>query len=363
MRVAIIISGNVSKAPYISYYSSFFKNEEIEFDVISWNRLGVDDESSLSLNVQDGEAPGFINRFLNYLKYRRHIINILQNNGYDKIVIFTIAIAIMMYPYLKRKYPKKFLFDIRDHSLMVRLAWCFFIRIIDNSFATIVSSYGYSLWLPKSRKYIISHNFPFELSKGRIKFLVEKPIVTRKSIIIFVTAIGSLRDFDANKLLMKAFKERKDFCLKFIGSGPACSDLKSFVVKEGISNVYFHGTYVKAEEVGLLAGTTIINNFTNYDLNSRTLTSNRFYLSVVLAIPMIVRQGTYQAKLCKKYNLGCVINPKLAIPEQLVEYINSFDNKIYNSGRLSFLKLVMRDTELLNKMLKKFVGKDGDGSV
>ncbi|MDA8769874.1 hypothetical protein N9M75_03370, partial [Schleiferiaceae bacterium] len=144
----------------------------------------------------------------------------------------------------------------------------------------------------------------------------------------------------------------------FIGSGSAYGKLKLYVDQESISNVYFHGPYSKEEEVGLLAGTTMINNFTNDDMNSRTLATNRFYLSVVLALPMIVREGTHQGELCKKYNLGCVIDPETSIPEQLLVYVASFDYEIYNQGRYSFLELVKRDTELLNNMLWKFIGKD-----
>lgn len=358
MKIAIIISGNAAKAPYLSYYERLFKEQRIEYDLICWNRKLINELGTISYNVKQSEDKGFIYRFISYVRYRNFVVQILMRNNYDKVIVSTVAIGILIYPYLLRNYKRNFVLDIRDYSVIIRFMSGHFCNLVANSAFTVISSSGYSAWLPKNGIYIKSHNFPFQATNGSIEPLVDRPNLSKEIKKLHISNIGYLRDFNANNLLIRAFKERKDCYLSFIGSGPAYSKLKSFVDQKSISNVHFHGPYNKSEEVGLLATTTMINNFTNDDINSRTLTTNRFYLSVVLALPMIVREGTYQAELCKKYNLGCVIDPETAIPEQLLAYVASFDYENYNQGRNSFLELVKRDTELLNKMLWKFIGKD-----
>jgi hypothetical protein len=360
MKLVFILSGNTYRS-HLGYYFKFCQDNKIEYDIICWNRKSLDEKNVLAFNLKQSEDKGYIYRFVSYLRYRKFIVDIMMRNKYDKVIVSTIAIGVLLYPYLAKNYKKNYIFDIRDYSVVTRFVSGFFRKLIEKSAATVISSSGYIAWLPKNWNYLNSHNFPFDATNGNITALNNTPVLSRKIKNIHISSIGSLRDFEANTLLIQAFKERKDFYLNFIGSGPAYANLKLFVDRMSISNVYFHGPYTKSEEVGLLAGTTIINNFTNDDLNSKTLTTNRFYLSVVLAIPMIVREGTHQADLCKKYNLGCVIKPALPIPEQILEYIESFDYEQYSQGRYLFLELVKQDTELLNNVLMNFVGKDVDG--
>jgi hypothetical protein len=315
----------------------------------------IDEHGNLSFNVRQNEGKGYFFRFYSYLRYKKFVIGCLNRNNYDKIIISTIAIAILLYPYLKKYYRNKYIFDIRDYSIILNFTWFILKNLIDNSASTVISSKGFTHWLPKISNYNIAHNFPFELTKGNVK-LLSKEHFNQNRESLEITTIGSLRDFEANKLIIDSFKNSNQFKIKFIGTGPAYNPLKNYVLENKISNASFYGFYQKKDEVDLLKNSDYINNYTNIDLNSRTLMTNRFYLSVVLEIPMIVRFGTYQAKLCESYNLGCVIKPGLSIKEQLLMYIKSYDKEVFNSGRLGFLTEIQKDTERLNNMLKEFIG-------
>ncbi len=357
MKIAIIITGNAFKAPYLSYYFNFLDEHKVDYDVICWNRRSIDEPRTIAYNVSQNEERGYFRRFYSYLGYKKFVIDCLNRNSYDKIIISTIAIAILLYPYLNKHYRKKYIFDIRDYSLILKLTWFILKKLIQNSSVTVISSPGFKQWLPKSSEYSVAHNFPFRLSSGNVEFLSEEQRLNTNTKSLEITTIGSLRDFEANKLMVDSFKNSNQFILNFIGAGPAYGPLKEYVLDNKVSNASFFGFYNKKDEADLLKNSMFVNNFTNTDLNGRTLLTNRFYLSVVLGIPMIVRFGTYQAELCAGYNLGCILNPELAMPEQLLEYINSFNYEIYHQSRLSFLELVQIDTELLNIKLNEFVGK------
>lgn len=357
MKIAIILSGNTVKAPYLSYYLKFLEDYKIQYDIICWNRRMIDESGNLSYNVSQTEGIGYFNRFYSYLGYKKFVINCLNKNKYDKIIVSTIAIAILLYPYLKKYYRKKYLFDIRDYSLIVKFSWLVLKKVVDNSAATVISSPGFTEWLPRSSKYYIAHNFPFELTNGDVKIISEDQSIKQNNKPIEIATIGSLRDYEANKIIIDSLKKSDQFKLDFIGTGPAYQPLKNYVLNNEVSNAFFYGFYQKKDEADLLYSSDFINNFTNSDLNSRTLVTNRFYLSVVLGIPMIVRYGTYQAELCERYKLGYVLNSHIEIESQLKRYIMSYNQHEYANGRTDFLEVVEDDTRKLEILFRDFVLK------
>jgi hypothetical protein len=356
MKIAIIISSNTFKS-HLNYYFNFLDQHNIEYDVICWNRRMIDEPGAYAYNFSQDESKGYFYRFYSYLGYKKFVIDCLKRNCYDRIIISTIAIAILLYPYLKKHYRNKYLFDIRDYSLILYFTWFILNKVIDNSSATVISSPGFKNWLPKSSKYYIAHNFPFEQTNGIVKFITEEQRFSQNSELFEIATIGSLRDFEANKVIIDAFQGGNEFKLNFIGTGPAYDSIKNHVMRNDISNTFFYGFYHKEDEFELLETSDIINNFTNTDLNSRTLLTNRFYLSVVLGIPMIVRFGTYQAELCERYNLGCVLDPHKDIKDQFINFTTTFKYNEYMKGCKDFLKVVENDTKNLDIYLLDFVLK------
>lgn len=354
MKIGIIISSNSFRS-HLSYYYNFLDKHKIEYDIICWNRRMIDESVNLSYNVSQSEGKGYFYRFYSYFGYKKFVVGCLNRNKYDKIIISTLAIAVLLYPYLKKHYNNKYLLDIRDYSLILKSTSFVLKKLIDTSTATVISSEGFKQWLPKSSKYYIAHNFPFELTNGIVKFPSEDLSLELSKECLVITTIGALRDFEANKVLIDSFKNSNEFVLNFIGTGDAYGPLKEYVAKKGVTNVLFYGYYRKKDEADLLINTDFINNYTNFDINSRTLMTNRFYLSVVLGIPMIVRADTYQGEICEKYKLGCVLSSHLEIKAQLKKYIISWNQQEHIRGCTDFLEVVKEDTRKLEILLRDFV--------
>ncbi|MDA8769647.1 hypothetical protein N9M75_02195, partial [Schleiferiaceae bacterium] len=146
MKIAIIISGNAFKAPYISYYERIFKEQKIEYDLICWNRKLINERGTISFNVKQSEDKGLIYRFISYVRYRNFVVESLTRNNYEKVVVSTVAIGVLLYPYLLKNYKRNFVLDIRDFSVIIRFMPGYFRNLVDNSASTVISSGGYSAW-------------------------------------------------------------------------------------------------------------------------------------------------------------------------------------------------------------------------
>jgi len=355
MKIALIISGNLFMAPYLELYLNFLNKSNLEYDVISWNRKLINEPVSISYNSSQTDKKGYVFRLYSYLGYRKFVIDNLRKNNYDKVYVSTIAIAVLLYPYLKKNYYQRYLFDIRDYSIILKFTSKIFKRLVDNSAATVISSAGFRLWLPRSSKYIVTHNFPFKISARKIQSFSNGNDFDQNSDALEIATIGSFRDYNACKTIMNAFKNCEPYILNFIGSGPVYEPLRQYAAKNKIQNILFYGQYNKEEEIDLLKNASFINNFTSNDLNSRTLVTNRFYLSAVLGIPMIVRSGTHQASICAEYNLGCIVQPEKDIKVQLVNYVNSFNKADFKAGCTRFLNEVENDIANLETLMLNFV--------
>jgi len=179
MKIAIVISSNTFKS-HLSYYFDFLDIQKIQYEIICWNRRMMDESGNMSYNVSQAESKGYFTRFYSYIGYKKFVIDCLDKNKYDRIIISTIAIAVLLYPYLNKHYRRKYLFDIRDYSLILKFTPFILKKIINDSSATIISSAGFLHWLPKSKKYFITHNSPLDLTNRNTNFNLQGEECFRK---------------------------------------------------------------------------------------------------------------------------------------------------------------------------------------
>lgn len=142
------------------------------------------------------------------------------------------------------------------------------------------------------------------------------------------------------------------FRLVFAGAGHAVKALVDYTEQHRLGNVIFTGKYLKADEEIIVKSHQMINSYLGNDINSDTLMSNRFYLSVQMRKPIIVKGGTYQADVVERYGLGVVIlNPGNNYSDRIVEYWKTFDWKLYDTNCKRNLNDILKDLEQFNNLL------------
>lgn len=335
-------------APYVRYYTEILEQCGISYDIISWNRLGVEETGVQAFNLKSCVTKSSFGKMLDYFRYHRFVQSKLVKGNYDKVVVFTIVITLMLLPFLKRRYRNKYVFDIRDCSVALKYCRPRFSAAIKNAAFVVISSAGFKHWLPKDKAYLIRHNAtdfkPLEM-QAKIEEQTAYKILT----------IGAIRCDDANRTLVEQLANSPMFELGFVGAGSADKPLRDFVARHKIKNVSFGGRYAKQDEPKLLEGAALINILLDDDLNSTTLMSNRFYLSVVHGIPMIVDENTEQARWASKHDLGVVIGRKTGIEEQIIRYLQTFDREKFDTGRRACLRVFQQDVEEFQAEFRAFV--------
>jgi hypothetical protein len=349
MRLALILASNLYMSPYVRYYTEILDKCGVPYDIIAWNRFGVAEAGVQAFNLKSSLHKSVLGKLIDYFRYRCFVKSKLTEGNYDKVVVFTIVNALMLFPFLKKRYKHRFIVDIRDYVAAAKYVPSRLSAAIQNAALVVISSAGYKQWLPKDNAYLIRHNtqiFRTVESRVRIEGQSKYKILT----------IGAIGYYDANRRLIESLADSPMFELEFVGSGYAEQSLKDFAASRGIKNVCFLGRYAKEDEPKYLRDAALISILIDDSINSITCMSNRFYLSLVYGIPMMVDSNTEQARWVEKYNLGVIIDKNQNIKQQIVQYLQMFDSQAFNAGRKACLQIVQRDIVEFESKFKTFLG-------
>jgi hypothetical protein len=349
MKVALILASNTRYAPHMYHYVRILKEKNVDFDIIIWNKDNLAEENCISYDEFSDLRKSRLFRIRSYYKYSKFVQDIVNKNGYNRVVVFTIFLGMLLYPYLRNSFKRNYFFDIRDYSPILKLIPWLIKPLVENSFKTAISSPGFLEWLPKSNDYVLSHNYRFEED-----FNSSSCHSVYKFNYLILT-IGFLRDFEVNKMLIDSCKNSTNFTFKFVGSGLAYEPLVNFVTTNGIKNVVFTGVYDKENELEYLQNASIMNILLGDDVNSKTLMTNRFYLAISNGIPVIVNENSIQGDYVEKYNLGIVLKDNNALSETITNYFKHFDRVKFLHGSANFLSDIRTDQIKFELSFKKFI--------
>ncbi|MBD1262683.1 hypothetical protein HZY62_18955 [Maribacter polysiphoniae] len=354
MRIALLFPNNTYTSPYLKYYTQLLEKENLEYDLIIWDRAGIKEEGCLAFSQKENRKSIYT-RASGFFKYRNFIIQKINENEYDKIIVFSCQLGILLSRYITKKYKNNFLLDIRDYSKVLPFFNNRFRKLVLNANTVCISSNGFKEWLPKNRDYLLSHNIDIKLIENRLKNVSNNKTFFNDQI-LNIDTIGQIKDYNSDKEVINQLKNDKRFHMTFIGFGPTLEALKQYINENKVSNVHFYGPYKKEEEKQLLAKTDFINILISRNKFNNGVTSNRLYLSALLNIPCIVNAQTIeQRKIIEKYKFGIIVDKYEELPNKLIEYKETFNNEVFIDNCLAFLNNVKKDYKIFENRLINFI--------
>ena len=351
MKVGLILPGTIWYAPYVRIYTRILLDNNVEHQIISWNRDGKDAKEGIqyeeNIHVNNGSAS-----FSAYRRYIAFIKKVVKENGFDRLIVFGPQMTCLLSPFLIRKFKGRFMIDYRDLSIEQKPGLRqLFALMTKMSYANVISSPGFVRCLPK-RDYYLSHNFDVDAVKKAIG--LRDVVGFGPSGNIDVLTIGGIRDFSSNVEVVKSLADENGFTVRFVGRGGGATQLAAYCEEHGIKNVSFEGFYQKHEEPGYVKSSTFMNIFYPRVITHDTALSNRFYNSLIYRKPMIVTKDTIQGDYAEKYNVGVALVDCSDLKNALKTFIQQNYNA-YAERCDNLLHEFLQDQERFEKLVHGFV--------
>lgn len=352
MKVCIIAHVEQTYIPYINRYISFFKKNNIDYDIICWQREEANiPEKDNEYNYFEASKTGIAAKILSYSRYKKFVIDIVNKNKYDKLIVLTTVLAVSLHHFLIKKYKERYLFDIRDYTFERLLPYKNIVdKLIKNSALTTISSKGFMDFLEPSPKIAINHNMSFTKS-------VKEPVDIQNKQVINIGFVGQVRYYEENVLLIKMLKNTFKYQLWYIGQPTPNCDLESYCAQKEITNVSFVGKYNNEQKPELYKSIDIVNSIYGDDsLEVTTALPNRLYEACLFKKPIISSKKTFLGEVIHQYRLGLVVDVEHDnVLELLDDYIKHFNQKEFSEGCNKFIADVARDDEILYNRLQSFI--------
>lgn len=352
MKIGLILAGNIWYSPYINIYTQILDKLGVKYDIISWNRDGTDDEKGFQY-FEKHVKRNPMSKFSSYIKYASFVKKNVETNRYDKLIIFGSHIGIFLSEFLRKKYPKQYIFDFRDLSIeQLPIFNYFFKNVVKYSWVNVLSSFGFKKVLPKEYEYILSHNFNVDIVR---ETLSNQSIKELHKGSINVLTIGGIRNIEANMEVVKALENKDDFEISFVGKGNAADIIKDYAHKNNISNISFVGYYPKEKEQDYVKECTFMNIYFPKVISHSTILSNRLYLALIHKKPMLVTSNSTQSYYVERYQLGLSLDNCNNLDVKIKEYLDTLDYTAFCERCNTLLEIFLKDYKVLETKITEFV--------
>lgn len=325
--ITLIFCGDLKYCPYIKRYTERLDLNNTEYEVLFWNRSGMNLDLPSNYYYYDYESYEGLGKFrklFDFWKFRNWVKNHLKISKPNKLIFLSTLSGMILYDIIDN-FHKRYIFDIRDYSYEhLKIFIHFEEKIIRNSYFTAISSKGFENFLPK-HEYVIAHNF----NRNEIN---ETFCAKKLTSPISVVWNGTVRFFEYQRKYIDALKNDKRFFMVYHGTGTDLERYKAYCEKNNVNNIVFTGEYDNSNKAILLENASILNNCyggKNGDELKHAI-SNRFYDGLIFKIPQIVEKGSYKEKLVNEHKIGIAIDFDDNFADVLYDYYSTLDFNCFN---------------------------------
>lgn len=288
-RIGIIAFHNLHLMQFLYKYTDILDEQGIDYDVLYWNRDGVEYEKKFKGRAIRFDYPtsnycSGIKKICGFLKCRAFFIRMIKQNQYNKLILLTTQTAVALSNIALIKYKNRYVFDFRDitkenNKLYETLVKC----LINKSAFTSISSRGFLETIGENGKIQMSHNC-------RNLVCMEKALVKKQP--VKITFWGMIRQIEFQKKICDYFGNDSRFELYYHGEGHT-DELRLYSENKRYSNIYFTGRYF-AEEISSFAESThILMNLYENDTQQKPALTVKLYDGIRYGLPMLITKNSY----------------------------------------------------------------------
>ena len=352
--IGIVIAAPLELSPFAKKYISILEQRQIPYEIIEWVRSdGNNNDGARHTFFEHTKRYGaLISKVMPFLHFRRFAKGIIRKQKYDKLIVLTTQTAVILFDVLLgRKYKNKYFFDYRDTSYeYIGFYRRFINRIILNSYATSISSYGFQKYLTDKKELIIAHNFQDKYYDERVRCCNDNG----KNEPIKMGYIGYLREYEYLKKFVDAFGSDNRFEFHIHGSGDCVEQLRSYAEK--YENVTVYGAYKEDDKMQIVDSFDMICYNYPYSFVNYPAVANKFYDGMIRKKPMFANLDTFSGELVKKYGLGISLKENDSeIAQKIYDYYVNFKDSDFEKNCEEFLLRVISEDKIYIGKINEFL--------
>ena len=332
MKIAILGFTKIQYMPYLHFYLDQIDCTKDKVHLIYWQR-----DTDLDAPLPDGvtghafahamsDALPLRKKLPGILGYGRFAQKVLRQIQPDFLILLHSTTALSIYPVLMRRYKKRYIFDYRDVTYeTIRLYRRMVANVVQHSALSFTSSDGFRPFLPSCPHLLTSHNLL--ISSLQQRQTEAKPPHSP----IRIAFWGLLRHIAVNRTLIEKLGGDTRFELHYYGRAQGKMRTLMEESTARYANVFFHGEYTAADLPAMAAQTDLVHNiYGDADRTASIAMGNKYYDSLIFAVPQLCMEGSLMADLCRQKGIGLACDPnEIDFADRLYAYYTNLDRPTF----------------------------------
>lgn len=342
MLIGIIAANNIRYSPYIFFYTRILDDIGISYELIYPNRSNLVDEFSSETHILSWNNKK--NTAVAYFEYTREVKQVVAKKRYDFLIVLTSNNAVFLARWLKKKYSRRYILDIRDYTHENILIYYILEKMaVNNSLLNIISSKRFKEFLPPG-DYLTCHN----ISKVDI---IRPPRITRNKVIT-IGYIGKGNYLEQCISICKKICNDNRFRFVFYGLDSVPENMSQFANNE---NIEFKGVFEPKEKEAIILGCDILfNAYGNGTPLLDCALSNKLYDALVYGKPILTSPGTYMSEIAGPFAFDSNVNDESFLNDLYSWYQDLNEDKLLEFAQHQLFE-ILKESQYTENCIKNAI--------